>query len=119
MNTLPELCSGALIQVPLRREEQPLTKRIEYWGGGVQLLTSRRKAGAAWLLRYTGLSEGEVCRLVQFCEARAADGEFVEFADPVTGVAYSQCEVDIASLQVISDQRPGYEVRFRLISASE
>jgi len=119
MNTLPELCSGALVQIPLRREEQALKKRIEYWGGGSQLLTSRRGAGAAWLLRYTGLSEGEASQLVQFCEARAEDGEYVEFTDPITGVAYTKCEIDFASFQVIGDERPGYEVRFRLYSTSE
>jgi len=119
MSVLPELCSGALIQVPFRREELSATKRIEYWGGGVQLLTTRRRAGAAWLLRYTGLSEGEACRLVQFCEARAEDGEYVEFTDPITGTVYGQCEIDFQSLHVISERRPGYEVRFRLYAAAE
>lgn len=119
MSTLPELCSGAVVQVPLRREELSATKRIEYWGGGIQLLTTRRRAGAAWLLRYTGLSEREASRLLQFCEARAEDGEYVEFTDPITGTVYAQCEIDFQSIQIVSERNPGYEVRFRLHSASE
>lgn len=119
MSTLPDLCSGALVQVPLRREEQSATKRVEYWGGGVQLLTTRRRAGAAWLLRYTGLTERETARLLQFCEARAEDGGFVEFTDPISGTVYTKCEIDFSSLQIMSERSPGYEVRFRLRSASE
>lgn len=119
MNTLPELCSGALVQVPVRREELSATKRIEYWGGGEQLLTTRRRAGAAWLLQYTGLSEKETSRLVQFCEARAEDGEYIEFADPITGTVYAQCEIEFHSLRIVSERGPGYEVRFRLHAASE
>lgn len=120
MSTLPELCSGAVVQVPLRREELSATKRIEYWGGGIQLLTTRRRAGAAWLLRYTGLeAKGKLPACCSSARPEQRMASMLNSPIPSTGTVYAQCEIDFQSIQIVSERKPGYEVRFRLHSASE
>lgn len=119
MSTLPQLQSGAIVQTPVRRSELGISKPVAYWGGEVQVLQRLVRPAATWVLRYSGLSESEVVRLLQFCEARAVDGDYIEFTDPITGIAYSKCAIDFDSVEASSSGMPGYEFRMILRSGKE
>lgn len=119
MPEFPGLKSGALVQYPVRRVQEPIGVDIAFWGGGSQTYRRKKAEARVWTMKYAGLAEDEAAELIRFCEFHIESGEPFSFRDPVTNEMQHGCVVDAASMKASALGVNAYEFEVAISQVGE
>lgn len=94
MADFPVLRTGALAQYPSERVIEHATTALQFVDGSEQRWRETGSGGRRWVLRFSGLDDGEAAALASFFEAQGGRSGHFSFTDPWTGKAYEDCSID-------------------------
>jgi hypothetical protein len=119
MATFPILNTGSAIQFPVRVDRGPVRSHLKFWGGGSQSYLRRADCPTAWTLKYTGLTEDELARLLSFCDEQLSTSNRFTFEDPMAGAVHTSCSLEPSSVRAAATDTTGYEFSATIILEKE